>query len=268
MFRVLSHGVGVQTLTMIAMYARGDLSPLPDAAIFSNPQAETAEVLQWLEWSRQVAPFPVHEVSRGDLGRSATRVRRTRDGDRSYIQTAIPVYTKEGLRKGKGMRHCTRDFKIHPVRRKTRDLLGQHVVRSKVPVVEMLLGISTDEFDRAKQSEVPWIVNRYPLIEAGMSRWDCLKWMADHGYPEPPRSACIWCPFRGDKEWLALTPDEFARAVKFEKKLQAAYARTTELTSVPYLHSTRVPLDQVNLDPQFELDLNKFRNECEGMCGV
>jgi hypothetical protein len=38
------------------------------------------------------------------------------------------------------------------------------------------------------------------------------------------------------------------------------------LTSTPYLHADRVPLDQVQFveDRQTEL----FTNECEGMCGV
>ena len=38
----------------------------------------------------------------------------------------------------------------------------------------MWLGISTDETIRMKNSRDRWIANRYPPIEADMSRRDCL----------------------------------------------------------------------------------------------
>lgn len=269
MLRILSLGAGVQSSTMALMYKHGLLSPMPDAAIFADTQDEPEAVYQWLDWLEAQLPYPVHRVTRGNLMKSATRVKVTRDGARSYIETAIPVFTVEGLRKGKGQRHCTRDFKIKAIQRKARQLLGLQQVRSTVPLVEMAIGISTDEFDRMKASREPWIVNRHPLIDdVNMSRQDCIDWMQSMGYPEPPRSACKKCPFRSDEQWLSLTPEEFAEAVQFEKDLQHAYRLASQIRSVPYLHSSRVPLDQVKFDMQHRIDLNKFRNECEGMCGV
>ena len=54
-----------------------------------------------------------------------------------------------------------------------------------------------------------------------------------------------------------------------ERELQRAYARTTELESTPYFHSSRVPLDQVKFTTGHgKAELNKFANDCEGMCGV
>ena len=52
-------------------------------------------------------------------------------------------------------------------------------------VVEMWLGISTDEAGRMKPSESPWISHRWPLIDGGMSRRACLAWLERHGYPIP-----------------------------------------------------------------------------------
>ncbi|MDD9996043.1 MAG: hypothetical protein OXS35_09940 [Dehalococcoidia bacterium] len=51
--------------------------------------------------------------------------------------------------------------------------------RRRVPsgtVVELWLGISADEFSRARPARERWMRNRYPLIEAGMSRQDCIDW--------------------------------------------------------------------------------------------
>lgn len=158
---------------------------------------------------------------------------------------------------------------MHEIQKQARKLLGKRAIRSDTPLVEMVIGISTDECDRMKDSQVPWIVHRYPLIyEVPKSRRDCVRWMLEHSYPEPPRSACIWCPFRSDEQWRMLTAEEFADSVQFERDLQAAYRQASGLNAVPYLHSSRLPLDQVPFDAQLSLDLNQFRNECEGMCGV
>ena len=64
------------------------------------------------------------------------------------------------------------NYKIRPIRRKIRELLSlrfrQHV--SSATLVELWLGISTDEARRIRNSRDRWIVIRYPLIEVGMSQ--------------------------------------------------------------------------------------------------
>src|SRR3546814_19020500 len=54
---------------------------------------------------------------------------------------------------------------------------------------------------RMKPSGVRFIVNRYPLIERDITRRDCEHWLAQHGYPIPPKSACVQCAFQSDAEW-------------------------------------------------------------------
>ncbi len=274
LFRTLSDGSGVQTSTLKLMIATGALPPI-DAAIFADTQEEPDEVYRYREWlscvvETSIQPFPLYRVTRGKLWDSATKVRTTRDGERTYIQTAVPVFTTEGLKRGMGQRHCTRDFKIVVVERQVRKLLGMPRIRPRDGVlVEMIMGITTDEADRMTTSRRSWIINSYPLIDLGMSRADCHQWVTDHGYPPPPRSACKACPFHNDDEWLALTPKEFQEAVEQEKQLQAAYAQTSELTAVPYLHESRVPLSQVVFNPASRhRNLDLFRNECTGFCGV
>lgn len=267
--RVLSLGAGVQSSTLALMIAAGEVE-MVDCAIFADTQAEPAAVYEWLKWLTTQLPFPVHIVTAGNLWASASTVRRTRDGQRTYVSTGIPVYTTEGLRKGLGKRQCTRSFKIDPIVRKCRELLGLKRVPAKpLGLVDMLMGISTDEASRMKPAVMEWIAARFPLIDAGMSRDDCLRWMADHGYPRPPRSACTFCPFHDDAEWLALTDAEFADAAAKEIELQAAYSETTEMRGTPFFHASRVPLGQAILNAMTEpAQLNFFNNECEGMCGV
>ena len=59
----------------------------------------------------------------------------------------------------------------------------------------------------------------------------------------------------------------FDESVKFERRLQSAYEKATALHSIPFLHSSRQPLETVNFDPK-EKEPDLFGNECEGMCGV
>lgn len=271
MMRVLSLGAGVQSSTMALMAAHGELGLMPDCAIFADTQGEPPDVYEYLDWlsSPNVLPFPVYRVTRGNLWKSATRVRTTKDGERKYIETALPVFfRKEGLTKGMGQRHCTRDFKIEPVRRKCRELLGLKQVRANSGVlVQMLIGISTDEALRAKPSNVHWIEHEHPLLDIGMSRKDCIDWIARHDYPKPPRSACTFCTFHDDDEWMRLPAKELQKVFDTEQELRDAYAQVEQIKGIPYLHETCVPLRDVEFFNRPKR-ASKFGNECEGMCGV
>jgi len=141
------------------------------------------------------------------------------------------------------------------------------------PLVIMWIGISTDESLRMKPAKEPWIVNRWPLIEMNMSRDDCKAWMLARGYPEPPRSACTFCPFHSDDEWIRIrdkTPEEFEKVIEFERGLQETARNQTALKGIPFLHDTCQPIDRVNFIPSTKgyKQSNMFNNECEGMCGV
>ena len=65
-------------------------------------------------------------------------------------------------------------------------------------------------------------------------------------------------------------PEEFRRAVEFEKAYQTAKIETVSRKGfVPYLHASRKPLSEVDFSTEEERgQLNMFNNECEGMCGV
>ena len=65
-----------------------------------------------------------------------------------------------------------------------------------VTTVETWLGNSTDESIHKKDSWGRWITNRYPLIEAGMSRSDCARrWSARYDRSRE-RSACAVSSFQ------------------------------------------------------------------------
>jgi len=266
---VLSLGGGVQSSVLALLKSKSPLGR-PDLAIFADTGDEPKAVYRWIEWLKTQLSFPVITVHRGvRLSDAATTVRTSKKTGLNYTKPQLPAFTLypegDGRKPGKMPRHCSADFKIDLIKREAKKQAG------KGRNIIMWLGISTDEPERMKPSKDPRIEHRYPLIELGMSREDCIKWALVNGYPEPPRSACIYCPFHSDEEWLRIkteTPDEFAFAVDVERRHQAALAQCSRIDSKPFFHPSRVPLDQV----QFKSSDNRaaFRRQCpaEGLCGM
>ena len=263
-WNVISLGGGVQSSAMALMASCGEVGPMPDCAVFADTQDEPASVYRWLDWLKPKLAFPVHRVTKGKLSESVLAMRTTADG-RKFSKTNIPFFTVnyDGSFGMIPHRSCTSDFKIHPILKFLRHHCG---IRrgQKVPTVTSWIGISLDEQQRIKESRDKWVVNRWPLIEKRIDRNACIRWMLDRGYPEPPKSACTYCPFHSNKEWRRLKNDEpeaFEKAVQFEKAIKS---------STPFLHSSRKPLDTIDFrnDIDHGQGLLSFMDECEGMCGV
>lgn len=253
MMKILSLGAGVQSSAVLLASEHG-LLPRLDAAIFADTGWEPAVVYRHLDWLKQQTNIPIHMVQNGNI-------RTDKRGPAS-----MPMYIGVDGNMGIIRRQCTGDYKIDPIQRKIRELIGAKKRGPVKGLVQQWLGISTDEVRRAKQSSIGWIETYFPLIlDLKWSRSDCLAWLAQE-YPGHviPRSACIGCPFKSDAEWLRLkqdNPEEFRQAVEFDY----ANRHVTGLENPVYLHKSGQPLDQVNLN---ENQQDMFEQECAGMCGV
>lgn len=269
MFRVISLGAGVQSTPMALMAAKGELGPMPDCAIFADTGWEPKHVYEHLDRLEKLLPFPVHRVSQGNL-RSTIGANRPKG---RYLVLDIPVYVAtDGTPGGMTNRSCTRDYKIVPIQRKVRELVGLSRKRApKVPIVEQWIGISLDETIRMKPNREAWITSRWPLIEKRMNRNDCLRWMERNGFDEPRKSSCIGCPYHSNTEWRAIKADPvaWADAVEVDERLRSHPAGAFRLKGDLFLHRSCKPLAEVDLStPEERGQLNLFLNECEGMCGV
>ncbi len=280
MKRYLSHGGGVQTITLRLMLAKGLLPYRIDGAIFSDTTLEPEAVISQIQRVEEVVqrsphPSPLYIVSKGNLWDAATNVRTNRAGTRKYIKTSIPAHFKSddsSLRDGRGMRQCTVDYKIEVINSQLRRLLGRRRITARHGVLcEVMLGISTDEaMLRIKPSQTPWIRLIYPLVDAGMSRADCHRMLERLGFNDIVSSGCVECPHRTD--YSMLTQAERNRLVVAEQQLQAAY-REIGFSKVPYLHETRIPIEQVKLTMKRRPNMaaeqySLYVNECSGVCGV
>lgn len=275
-WNVLSLGAGVQSSTMALMASKGQLLDIKvDFAIFSDTQDESRKVYDWLDWLEKQLSFPVYRVTKGKLSADALKVRNKQADNAPYIKNLLPVYTISRTTGEPGFantRQCTIEYKVLPILREIKERCdikrGQ-----KHATVTSLIGISYDEMQRMKQSREKFVVNRWPLVELKMKRQDCVEWMELNGYPKPPRSSCIFCPFHSNREWRRLQteePDEFQKALDFEKKFQEKKSIELDFNSDVFFHRSRKPLGKVD----FRSDLEKgqqafsFMDECEGMCGI
>jgi hypothetical protein len=259
-----SFGGGVQSTAALVLAAEGKLPATDesfrwDVFLFANV-GENAEHPATLKYVEEYA-MPFAEANGIEL-RELRKVRRDgspRDlwddmhSDRSSI--GIPVRMSNGA---PGNRRCTVDYKIKVIGKELRRLgackdEGQQAILG--------IGISMDEMQRAKHWGVvnpqePYQIKEYPLLRLGLRRRDCLQIIRDSGLPQPPRSACFFCPFHSLDEWRRLKredPDLFARSVALEKKLNETRARLGK-DSVWLTRYSR-PLDEV-VDDQLVLGLD------------
>jgi hypothetical protein len=217
------------------MAALGEL-PMVDVAIHSDTTHERSATYefaaQWTSWL----------VERGV--NVATVINGGREGTDVVIgggEIPIPAHTRNDGKDGTIRRQCTGAWKIRPIRR----YLQAH--RQGAPV-ELWLGITTDEFQRAKDSEVGYITHRFPLLELGMSRADCLTWLAAHDLPSPGKSSCVFCPYLNRKAWQQMKRAggaDWQHAVEVD-----AAIRDVRLPGQLFVHPKRLPLEQAVVIPE------------------
>lgn len=245
---IQSCGAGVQSTALAHLVVDGVL-PRPDAAIFADTGWEPRAVYQQvdrLEALYASVDVPFYRVAKGNLRHDAI------DPEHRYASIPYFVRNPDGS-EGMGRRQCTSEYKLAPITRKIRELLGAKAPDfRRVPkgrVAEQWVGFSTDELLRANRRKdsqgVQYLTTRYPLIDLGWSRRDCEKYLAEKGWGDTVKSACIGCPYHGNAQWRDLRdnhPDEWADAVAFDESIRRGGARGLPLDGQAYLHRSRVPL--------------------------
>ncbi len=272
---VLSLGAGVQSTVMALMAEQGyEGMPKPDFAIFADTGWEPRGVYTHLKWLETQLSYPVVRVNNGNI-RESILTGHNPEG-RKFIDMPVYVIKPDG-KKYVGTRQCTKLYKIRPIQRYLRDEYLK--VKPGEPVrnalVHMWLGISRDEAARCKPSQVPWIVNTYPLLDRDYSRRQLEKWFGER-YPERtlPKSACIGCPYHSDVTWARMKaedPESWTDAVGIDWALRNVPAAQGSIEGIAYLHRSRTPLETVHFSETSgagNYHQNDQQEECEGICGI
>lgn len=245
--RVISLGWGVQSFTLAAMAALGDIEPV-DYAIHADTTHE-----------RQ-ATYEFAKRHTGWLEERGVRVVTVKPTSAKIVDdfggVMIPAHIENA---GMFSRQCTDKWKRATMRRWLQaNRNGERV--------EQWLGISLDEFQRMRESDVKYITNIYPLVEKRMTRNDCVNYLQRHGIEVPTKSACVFCPFQRTDEWREVMDN----ATDF---IKATYAdeiiREARMPGKLYVHPARIPLGEVDLRTAEEKgQMTLWDNECSGICGV
>lgn len=256
--RSLSLGAGVQSTTIGLLIVEGVL-PMVDNAIFADTGWEPAQVYTHLDRLAPVlaaAGIELYRVAAGNIRLDAT------DPTRRFATPPWFIRNPDGSQ-GKGMRQCTSEYKLEPIRRKLRELLGAKAPNYRsVPrgnTAEQWVGFSTDEIGRVSDKvDVRYLTRRHPLLDLGMSRRDCIRFLGTRTAPDGmswarsvTKSACIGCPFHGNRAWRQMRderPDEFADAVAYDALIRKGGARGEPLRGEAFLHRSMLPLAQAPID--------------------
>ena len=91
-------------------------------------------------------------------------------------------------------RWCTRDFKVAPIHRFYRK-------QYKGFKINEYLGIDAGETRRCTTAKEDYITKHYPLVDWGMDRLDCEKYIFEKKFPYVIKSGCYFCPFNSEARW-------------------------------------------------------------------
>ena len=280
-YKILNLGAGVQSTAIYLWMTDGIIEPV-DYAIFADTQEEPEAVYRHLDWLKRQPGPQILVRTAGKLGDDLLQIE---NGTRQRF-ASVPFFTKDDSgHLGMTRRQCTSEYKVAVVEKTIRrEIVGlkyrQKWPKKEVEVVQFF-GISLDEAGRSSRVRERVLKEahstpRFPLLEdkilgrQGWTRWELQAWLEPRVPHKVPRSACVFCPFRGNSEWDNMQknyPEDFYRAVQIDDGLRVDGAIVNRnMKSRMYVHRSCVPLSKVQFSNPDQRNL--FNNECEGLCGV
>lgn len=210
-YTVWSCGGGVQSTAIAALIYTGKIDK-PDYAVMVDTGYEKTIVMEYVRGT--LIPKMAEVGVTLHIIRTSDYIEQRIIDDGGFC--LIPVFMRTGSGIKKMRTCCNQHWKVGIIRK--------WLLSLGVKQYTSLIGISTDESHRQRAAHKGYYSNRYPLIEMGMDREDCIDCICNvAGWDEPPRSSCFICGQQNDGEWWRMaisSPDDFARAVEVEKQLQ------------------------------------------------
>ena len=238
--KVISLGWGVQSWTLAAMVALGEIEPV-DYAVHSDT---TWEMSYTYEFAKQWTPW---------LEERGVRV-RTVSGEYPIInkwgKTFPPFYTFNKGKNAQMFRQCTDNWKIKPIRRFEASILKERGLKKTPGIIEQWLGITYDEVFRAKDSNAKYIKHIFPFLDMGWKRNDCLRWLRDHDLPSPGKSTCTFCPYHNKRLWEQM---KIENGMDWQQAIDVDNIIRDKCPPEPlFVHPARVPLPEAVKIPEDE----------------
>lgn len=210
---VVAYGGGVNSTAMLCGFRECDVKP--DMILFADTGGETPETYEHVAM--------IGGVVREWWGMELETVRKLYQGRFEGLEgnclrkTMLPslAYGKKG---------CSQKYKIEPQQRRLKQLIKARGAAYCVKAI----GYDAGEGHRVKRGSPDGLESFwYPLVEWQWRRRECVEAILRHGLPEPPKSACFFCPANKRGEILRLRethPELYERALAIERN-----AVTTDL---------------------------------------
>ena len=247
--KILSLGWGVQSWTLAAMAALGEI-PMPDYAVHADTTHEMAgtyaHAKKWTPWLEEHG-VPVVTVQAPE---KIVRMTKSETYEGNTNGMLIPAFSVklQNLEIGQVGRQCTNQWKIAPLRRFARSILG----KTSRECVEMWMGISLDEWHRMRTADVKYIKNIYPLVDRRISRSFCVAWLESHGLDVPPKSVCTFCPYHNKDSWKRIKKaggTDWAEAVGVDEIIRNK-GKGNGANFQLFVHSSGLPLEEAVRIPE------------------
>ena len=230
MTSVVSYGGGTNSAAMLAgLNERGER---PDLVLFADTGGEKPETYEHIkivsQWCVSIG-FP--EI----ITVKAPNVTLEQD---CLARKALPSVAY-------GFKTCSQRWKRQPQDKYLNSIGMKDAMR--------LIGIDAGESHRAKD----FPNNRYPLIEWGWDRKECIEAIARANLPQPGKSSCFFCPNSKPREIISLPDFLKNRAIEME--------RNAELTTIAGLGRTWRWEDLIRADRE-QMDMFKCYSEMPCEC--
>lgn len=233
-----AYGAGTNSTAMlVGMSERGER---PDLIVFADTGGELPKTYAYLPvmaaWLASVG-FP-----------QIVTVRRQHQNEETLESNCIRHGTIPST--AYGMPTCSVEWKRRPQERYVREWAPAVESWARGEPIIKLLGFDADErYRKARVPDDKRYSHRFPLIEWGWDRDDCVAAIARAGLPRCAGSSCFFCPNREPASVLRLAqnePEHFARALAMEQGLAARDVGNGVRSSIVGLGRTRTWADIVD----------------------
>lgn len=231
--KILSCGAGMQSTALALMACENAKAkspiypevPIYDDIVFCDLGFEPPWVMKQVDFIRKACEWAglhfkvIESPLYGDFMQNF--------GERRTI--SIPWWTiRDDGHKSKMPRNCTIDYKVEVISKYVRwELLGykkgQRLRDEDKKAHEMHMGFSAEEAKRCKDSPNPMFINKFPLVDMGLTRADNYAYIRDVWGLETKASACTFCPFHKNYFFKFLRenePEQFAQVLGVDELLR------------------------------------------------
>lgn len=235
--KVLSFGAGMQSTALALMSCENALAdredlPLPhpkvpvyDLVVFCDLGFEPPWVMKQVDFTQkacestgirfEVLDCPLYKDFMRNFGE-----RRT---------VSVPWWTlREDGHKSRMPRNCTIDYKVNMISKFFRWKVlgykkGQRLRPEDEKAHEMHMGFGAEEQHRCKENPNRMFVNKFPLVEMGLTRADNYAYIKDVWGLDTKASACCFCPFHRNYFYWHLKenyPQTYGQLVEIDELLR------------------------------------------------